>query len=146
MSRAVASQWIALMLLLVLAGVLQGCPMVLMGVGATGGVAGTTYAKGEVEQVHAASYNTVWDATLHALRTMHVAVSETQKDQISAKAGGANLDGTSVTVTVLPVTRDTTSVRVRVGTFGDRPASERIQGEIAVIIKALDLSGPKDTL
>ncbi len=135
MSQAVASQWIALMLLLVLAGVLQGCPMVLVGVGATGGVAGTNYARSEMEQVHAATYNTVWDATLHALRTMHVAVSETQKDQISAKAVGVKLDGTSVTVTVLPVTRDTTSVRVRVGTFGDRPASERIQGEIAVVLK-----------
>jgi len=135
MRRAVVSQRIALLLLLTLAGALQGCPMILMGVGATGGVAGTTYAKGEVEQVHAAPYNTVWDATLHALRTMHVAVSETQKDQISAKAVGAGLDGTSVTVTVLPVTRDATSVRIRVGTFGDRPASERIQGEIAVVLK-----------
>lgn len=136
MRRAVVSQRIALLLLPVLAGALQGCPMILIGVvGATGGVAGTTYAKGEVEQVHAAPYNTVWDATLHALRTMHVAVSETQKDQISAKAVGAELDGTSVTVTVLPVTRNATSVRVRVGTFGDRPASERIQGEIAVVLK-----------
>lgn len=135
MMRAVVSQRIALMLLLALVGALQGCPMILMGAGATGGVAGTTYAKGEVEQVHAAPYNTVWDATLHALRTMNVAVSETQKDQISAKAVGAGLDGTSVTVTVLPVTRDATSVRVRVGTFGDRPASERIQGEIAVVLK-----------
>lgn len=135
MRRAVASQRIALMLLLALAGALQGCPMILMGAGATGGVAGTTYAKGELEQVYAAPYNTVWDATLHALRTMHITVSETQKDQISAKAGGVNLDGTSVTVTVLPVTRDTTSVRIRVGTFGDRPGSERIQGEIAVVLK-----------
>lgn len=135
MRRAVVSQRIALLLLLALAGALQGCPMILMGVGATGGVAGTTYAKGELEQVHAAPYNTVWDATLHALRTMNVAVSETQKDQISAKAVGAGLDGTSVTVTVLPITRDTTSIRVRVGTFGDRPASERIQGEIAVVLK-----------
>lgn len=113
--------------------------MILMGVGATGGVAGgvagTTYAKGELEQVHAAPYNTVWDATLNALRTMNVAVSETQKDQISAKAVGADLNGTSVVVTVLPITRDTTSVRVRAGTFGDRPASERIQGEIAVVLK-----------
>ncbi len=137
MRRAVVSQQIALLLLLALAGVLQGCPMILMGVGATGGVAGTTYAKGELEQVHAAPYNTVWDATLHALRTMNVALSEMQKDQISAKAVGAESDGTSVTVTVLPVTRDTTSVRVRVGTFGDRPASERIQGEIAVVLKGV---------
>ncbi|MDE2059429.1 MAG: DUF3568 family protein [candidate division NC10 bacterium] len=109
--------------------------MVFIGGGATGGVAGTTYAKGELEQVYAAPYHTVWDAALQALRTMNVTVSEMQKDQISAKAVGAELDDTSVTVTVLPVTKDTTSVRVRVGTFGDRPASERIHGEIAVVLK-----------
>lgn len=109
--------------------------MILVGVGTTGGIAGTTYAKAELEQVHAASYNTVWDATLNALRTMHIVVSETQKDQISAKAVGADLNGTSVTVTILPITKDTTAVRVRVGTLGDRSAAERIHGEIAVILK-----------
>lgn len=114
---------------------LQGCPVILTGVGATGGIAGTTYAKAELEQVHAAPYDIVWDATLNALRTMKIVVSDTWKDQISAKAVGTDLDGTSVTVTVLPITRDTTSVRVRVGVLGDRPASERIQGEIAVVLK-----------
>lgn len=109
--------------------------MILIGGGATGGVAGTTYAKGELEQVHAAPYDTVWDATLQALRTMNVTVSETQKDRISARVVGTELDGTFVTVTVLPITRDTTSVRLRIGTFGDRSASERIQGEIAMVLK-----------
>jgi hypothetical protein len=123
------------MLFLLLAGVLQGCPLVLIGGGAAGGGAGVAYARGEMEQVHAASYNKVWDATLSALRTQNITVSETQKDQISAKATGAKSDGTSVVVSVLPVTKDTTSVRVRIGTFGDRPASEQIQGEIAVLLK-----------
>ena len=123
------------MLFLFLAGVLQGCPLVLIGGGAAGGGAGVAYARGEMEQVHAASYNKVWDATLSALRTLNITVSETQKDQISAKAIGAKSDGTDVVVSVLPVTKDTTSVRVRIGTFGDRPASEQIQGEIAVLLK-----------
>lgn len=109
--------------------------MILMGVGATGGIATATYAKGELAQVYVAPYTTVWDATLHALRTMNVTVSETQKDQISAKAVGTDIGGTSVTVTVLPITRDATSVRIRVGTFGDRSTSERIHGEIAVVLK-----------
>lgn len=123
------------MLLPALAGILQGCPVILMGVGATGGAVGVAYANGELEQVHAAPYNTVWDATLRALRAMNVALSETQKDQISAKAVGEKSDGALVVVTVLPVTKDTTSVRVRIGTLGDRPGSEQIQGEIAVVLK-----------
>ena len=122
-------------LLLLLGGALQGCPLILIGGGAAGGGAGVAYSKGELEQVHAAPYDRVWDATLSALRTLNITVSETQKDQISAKAIGAKSDGTSVVVSVLPVTKDTTSVRVRIGTFGDRPASEQIQGEIAVVLK-----------
>jgi hypothetical protein len=118
-----------------MAGTLQGCALILLGGGAAGGAAGVAYAKGELEQVHAAPYDRVWDATLRALRTLNIAVSETQKDQISAKAVGAMADGTAVVVSVLPVTKDSTSVRVRIGNFGDHPASERIQGQIAVTLK-----------
>jgi len=118
-----------------MAGTLQGCALILLGGGAAGGAAGVAYAKGELEQVHAAPYDRVWGATLSALRTLNIAVSDTQKDQISAKAVGARADGTAVVVTVLPVTKDSTSVRVRVGNFGDRPTSERIQGQIAVALK-----------
>jgi hypothetical protein len=122
-------------LLLGAAAALQGCPVVLIGGGAVGGGAGVAYAKGELEQVHAAPYDEVWDATLRTLRVMNIAVSETQKDPVSAKATGSKADGTTVVVTVLPVTRESTSVRVRIGTFGDRPESERIQGQIAVALK-----------
>jgi hypothetical protein len=121
--------------LLLMAGPLQGCPLILLGGGAAGGAAGVAYAKGELEQVHAAPYDRVWDATLRALRTLNIAVSDTQKDQISAKAIGTRADGTAVVVSVLPVTKDSTSVRVRIGNFGDRPASERIHGQIAVMLK-----------
>ena len=122
-------------ILLLMAGTLQGCALILLGGGAAGGAAGVAYAKGELEQVHAAPYDRVWDATLRALRTLNIAVSDTQKDQISAKAVGARTDGTAVVVTVLPVTKDSTSVRVRIGSFGDRPTSERIQGQVAVLLK-----------
>jgi len=121
--------------LLLMAGTLQGCPLIILGGGAAGGGAAVAYAKGELEQVHAAPYDRVWDATLRALRTLNIAVSDTQKDQISAKAVGARTDGTAVVVTVLPVTKDSTSVRVRIGSFGDRPTSERIQGQVAVLLK-----------
>ena len=133
------SRWLrglASMLLFAMAGTLQGCALILIGAGAAGAGAGVAYAKGELEQVHAAPYDRVWDATLSALRTLNIAVSDTQKDQISAKAVGARAaDGTAVVVTVLPVTKDSTSVRVRIGNFGDRPTSERIQGQIAVALK-----------
>lgn len=124
------------LLLLAMAGALQGCALVLIGGGVAAGGAGVAYAKGEVEQVHAAPYDKVWDATLRALRTLNIRVTDTQKDQISAKATGVKSDGTAVVVTVLPVTKDSTSVRVRVGNFGDRPDSERIQGQIAVALKS----------
>src|SRR3989304_3142619 len=121
--------------LLLTAGTLQGCPLIRLGGGAVGGGTGVAYAKGELEQVHAAPYGRVWDATLRALRTLNIAVSDTQKDQINAKGVGARADGTAVVVSVRPVTKDSTSVRVRIGNSGDRPASERIQGQIAVNLK-----------
>ncbi len=135
MRHSVSLRTTGSILLLLQAGVLQGCAVILIGGGAAGGATGVAYAKGELEQVHAAPYDTVWDATLSALRTLNITVSQTQKDRVSAKADGARSDGTSVVVSVLPVTKDTTSVRVRIGAFGDRPASEQVQGQIAVRLK-----------
>ena len=129
-------QKIGPILLLVMTGMLQGCALLLIGGGAAGGGAGVAYAKGELEQVYAAPYDKVWDATLRSLRILNVTVSDTQKDPISAKATGVKSDGTSIVISVLPVTRDSTSVRVRVGTFGDRPESERIHGQVALALKA----------
>ncbi len=137
MRRSILLQKVGPILLLVMTGLLQGCALLLIGGGAAGGGAGVAYAKGELEQVYAAPYDKLWDATLQVLRTMNIAVSETQKDTISAKATGVMSDGTSIVVSVLPVTRDSTSVRVRVGTFGDRPESERIHGQIALALKDL---------
>ena len=135
MRRSNWLQRVGPIMLLLTAGTLQGCALILLGGGAAGGGAGVAYAKGELEQVHAAPYDRVWDATLRALRTLNIATSETQKDQISGKVVGTRADGTAVVVSVLPVTKDSTSVRVRVGNFGDRPAAERIQGQIAVDLK-----------
>lgn len=135
MRRSRLLRQVGLPALVLLAPALQGCPLILLGGGAAGGAAGVMYVKGELEQVHAAPYEKVWNATLSALRTMNVAVSETHKDQIGAKASGTRPDGTSIVASVLPVTKDSTSVRIRVGTFGDRPASEQIQAQIAVALK-----------
>ena len=129
-------QKIGSILLLVITGMLEGCALLLIGGGAAGGGAGVAYAKGELEQVYAAPYDKVWDATLRSLRILNVSVGDTQKDPISAKATGVKSDATSIVVSVLPVTRDSTSVRVRVGTFGDRPESERIHGQVALALKA----------
>ena len=122
-------------LILLLLPVLGGCAVMLVGAGAGAGAGTVAYVQGEHSQVHAGNYERVWSATLAALSQMHIKVIKTEKDALSGTITARRADDTSVTVKVEPTGADTTTVKVRVGMFGDRAASESIQARIVSSLK-----------
>ena len=65
-----------------------------------------------------------------ALKALELRVEDTQKDRLGGKIEARRGDGTTVKVALEPKASDITLVRIRIGTFGDRDASERIGQEI----------------
>ena len=122
-------------LILLLLPVLGGCALMLVGAGAGAGAGTVAYIQGEHSQVHAGNYERVWSATLAALGQMNIRVIKTEKDALSGTISARRADDTSVTVKVEPTGADTTTVKIRVGTFGDRAASESIQARIVSSLK-----------
>jgi len=114
--------------IILLLPLLAGCTAVLVGAGAAAGT--VAYIQGEHSQIHAANYEKVWSAAVNALNQMNIRVIKTEKDALSGTITARRADDTSVTVKVEPTGADTTTVKIRVGTFGDRPASESIQARI----------------
>lgn len=129
--------WVQILILvLVFSGLLvQGCALVYVGAGAGAGAGTVAYIKGELEQAHGAGYERVWEASLSSLKQLGIKIINTEKDAISGTIKAARSDGTPVTVKVAPMNSKSTSVKVRVGTFGDREASEIIQKQIANNLK-----------
>ena len=122
-------------LILLLLPVLGGCALMLVGAGAGAGAGTVAYVQGEHSQVHAGNYERVWSATLAALSQMNIKVIKTEKDALSGTVSARRADDTSVTVKVEPTGADTTTVKIRVGMFGDRAASESIQARIVSSLK-----------
>lgn len=121
------------MILLVLA-LLWGCALLLVGAGAGAGAGTVAYIQGEHSQVHAGDYERVWSAAVGALNQMNIKVIKTEKDALSGTISARRADDTSVTVKVEPTGADTTTVKIRVGMFGDRAASESIQARIVTAL------------
>ena len=110
---------------------IQGCLLLAVGAGAGAGAATVAYVKGELKTTYAASLNRTWDATLSALKDLRINVYSSKKDAIEGSIEATKADGTKVKITLEPAGPDTTSVRIRVGIFGDEEASRVINRQIA---------------
>ncbi|MBI5167798.1 MAG: DUF3568 family protein [candidate division NC10 bacterium] len=123
-------------LLLAALGLLaQGCALLYVGAGAGAGAGTVAYVKGELEHVYSARYERVWEVSLASLKQLGIKVLSSERDAISGTIKAARSDGTSVTVKVAPLNPQTTSVKIRVGTFGDKEVSEMIQNRVAANLK-----------
>ncbi len=121
-------------MILVLIGMglmLQGCLLLAVGAGAGAGVATIAYVKGELRTTYAASLDRAWEATLSALKDLQIPVRSSNKDATKGDIEATKADGTKVNVTLEPGGPDTTTVKIRVGTFGDEEASRMINRKIA---------------
>ncbi len=114
-------------------GSLSGCvAAALTGVAAGAAVAGTAaYENGKLTDVHHANLDRTWNATLATVRDMGLQVDSRNKTAKSGTIEAKRTDGTPITITEEPAPNQGTRVTVRVGTMGDRAASEDIQRRIA---------------
>ncbi len=109
---------------------LSGCvAAALTGAAAGAGVGTAAYVNGEDSQVHRASLDRTWNATLAALKQMDIRVEKDTKDALGGTIDARRADGTPIKISAEPADRNT-RVKIRVGTFGDQRLSEDIQRRI----------------
>ena len=110
---------------------IQGCLLLAVGAGAGAGAATVAYVKGELRTTYAASLNRTWEATLSALKDLRININSSKKDATEGDIEATKADGTKVKINLEPAGPDTTTVRIRVGMFGDEEASRVINRQIA---------------
>ncbi len=116
---------------LVLAPVLLLSGCVALVVGAAAGVGGYAYVKGELVRVYDVPYEKAWTASLDTLKSLDMTIVDESRDKLKGIISAKRADDASIKVTVESLSEQSTRVKVRVGVFGDRSASERIHEEIA---------------
>jgi len=114
----------------------SGCAWLAIGAAGAGvGVGTYAYIRGELEAAYPSPYNETWSATLAALDKLEIRKKSAEKDAFGGLIEAARADGTSIKIRVTPITDASTSVKIRVGTFGDRAISETISAEIESRLK-----------
>jgi hypothetical protein len=109
----------------------SGCLWIAVGAAGAGvGVGTYAYVRGELEAVYASAYQETWTATLAALDSLEMRKKSASKDAFGGRIDAARADGTPITIRVTPITPTGTSVKIRIGFFGNREMSTMIADQI----------------
>jgi endo-beta-N-acetylglucosaminidase D len=109
------------------AGLVQGCLVAAVGVGAAGTIA---YVRGDLEAVESQRLDVVYEATLKAVEKLQLSVTTKSKDAMSAVIVARDAQDKKVTITLKAVTEEATKLYIRVGVFGSETKSRLIYQEI----------------
>jgi len=101
---------------------LAGCAAAVVGA-ALGAGAGYTWFNGNLQDTLARPLPAVERATRQALHDLELVGIHGRADRLKGKLKARMADGTRVTVWLKAVDFETTDIRIRVGTLGDRVAS-----------------------
>jgi len=113
-----------------------GC--VGLAIGAAAGVGVGTYAfiKGELRVAYPYTYEETWSAAAAAVDALELIKTSADKDAFGGRIKAERATGSkSIKISLKPLTSNSTSVKIRVGVFGDRAISETIASKIEEILK-----------
>jgi hypothetical protein len=117
---------------------LSGCaPLIFFGAGTAAGVAGYKFYDGALNVIYQASYMDTWDAALKALSRMNLKVEKSDHDLKKGEIVARRPDGTRVTLSIEYKSPNETEAVIRVGFFGDEPASVAIKEKIREILQGV---------
>ena len=120
---------ISLLAVVVAAGVsLSGCIPLL--VGAAAGAGGIAYIKGTLEQNLDASVEKVHKATLAALKGLKLSITKEELSLHDSKIQAEYPDNTKINIDSTSLTEQSSTIKIRVGVFGDQQKSEVILNAI----------------
>ncbi|MFN3532046.1 MAG: DUF3568 family protein [Candidatus Brocadia sp.] len=99
-----------------------GCVAALL-VGGGAGAGTVAYLKGELKSTEEASIGQVWQAAHKAMKDLEFVVTSEEKNDLSAKLIAHGSDDTKIEINLESVSARLTTVRIRVGVFGDEALS-----------------------
>ena len=108
-------------------GLVEGCMIAAVGLGAAGTIA---YVRGDLEAVESESLDKVYDATLKAFEELELHVMSRTKDALSATIVGRDAQDKKVTIKLNSTAEKTTKLSIRIGVFGSETKSRLIYQRI----------------
>jgi len=107
-----------------------GCPAAWIVGGAAVGIGTYSYLNGELESKYPAGFDKSWQGAVTAMEQLQFTKESSNRDGLAGKLEARRGDGTPITISFELVSDKVTSIKVRVGMFGDKDISERIHERI----------------
>ncbi|MDN3513027.1 MAG: DUF3568 domain-containing protein [Candidatus Brocadia sp.] len=95
-----------------------GCVTALL-VGGGAGAGTIAYLKGELKSTENAPIDSVWQSAHKAMNDLEFVVTSEEKDSLSAKLIARGANDTKIEINLESVSTQLTTVKIRVGVFGD---------------------------
>ena len=108
---------------------LQGCVAAVVGAGAGAGT--YAYVRGEYQTTYSYPLEKTYSATLAALKDLQMPVVSSVKDLTDGTIESKKGDGSDVKILLKSEGVNVTSVKVRIGVFGNEAASRLIADKIS---------------
>jgi hypothetical protein len=108
----------------------SGCFLFVVGAAAGAGAAGYAWVDGEVKTTEGFSMNQTWDASLAAMKDLEFTVTDKSKDALSGFLAAQSADNKTIKINLKYISKTSTEIRIRVGTFGDENLSRIILNKI----------------
>ena len=108
---------------------LQGCVAAMFGAGAGAGT--YAYVRGEYQTTVPKPLGKTYTATVAALKDLEMPVTDSSKDLTDGTVTARKGDGSEVKVFLKAEGDKVTSVKIRIGIFGDEAASKVIAAKIS---------------
>jgi len=109
---------------------LSGCALFVVGGAAALGVGTVVYLNGELKSSEQITLDGAWEATQKAMEDLEFAVTEREKDGLSARLVARGSGDKKIQVSLRRVSDSTTDVFIRVNLFGDESYSRLILEQI----------------
>lgn len=131
-------KFISLLFIIILALANAGCAaFIAAGAGAGLGIGAAEYIRGELKQVYAASMEKTWAASVAAVSELKMKTTEKAIEQgdYSRLIKGKTAEGKDFKIALEATSPEVTTVRIRIGVFGDEVYSRKILEAITKNLK-----------
>jgi hypothetical protein len=109
---------------------INGCVTTAVGGGPNAAAGTYSYLSRHLEVIYGIPLADVWPRALAAVESLQLHIDRQHIDGLGGDIQARRPDGTKVRVCLKPIGDHSTSVKVRVGTLGNREMSERVQRTI----------------
>jgi hypothetical protein len=108
-----------------------GCPAAWLVGGAAVGIGVYAYSSsGELERKYPVGFDKAWQTSVSTLEQLQFTKEDSKRDGLSGSIEAKRADGTPIHIAFELVSDRVTSIKIKIGMFGDRQISELIHDRI----------------